>query len=220
MGFDSDAVNVLLIAWVRFVRDGEELSMSKRSGEFITLDELLERGRRRRRALVLRLTRAVDRASTSTSSWRKQAVGREPRLLRPVRPRSHRLDPAQGSRRRTRSRPIHSRARWRTTMLRMGLAKELLRLPDIVLDAAAERETQAITAFATELATKFHAYYRDRRVVDKDDPQTSAAASRWWTLCGSRSLDHSGSWGSPRPTRCRDLARRLDQVRRLDTVGQ
>ena len=41
MGFDIDAVEMLLVAWVRFVRDGEEVSMSKRAGEFITLDELL-----------------------------------------------------------------------------------------------------------------------------------------------------------------------------------
>ncbi len=36
-----DAVEMLLVAWVRFVRDGQEISMSKRAGEFITLDELL-----------------------------------------------------------------------------------------------------------------------------------------------------------------------------------
>ncbi len=41
MGYDPDAVEVILVAWVRFVRDGQELSMSKRAGEFITLDELL-----------------------------------------------------------------------------------------------------------------------------------------------------------------------------------
>ncbi len=41
MGFDIDAVEMLLVAWVRFVRDGQEVSMSKRAGEFITLDELL-----------------------------------------------------------------------------------------------------------------------------------------------------------------------------------
>ena len=41
MGYDREAVQVLLYSWVRFVRDGEEVSMSKRSGEFITLDELL-----------------------------------------------------------------------------------------------------------------------------------------------------------------------------------
>jgi arginyl-tRNA synthetase len=41
MGFDKEAVEMLLIAWVRFVRDGVEVSMSKRAGEFVTLDELL-----------------------------------------------------------------------------------------------------------------------------------------------------------------------------------
>src|SRR5260221_1986244 len=41
MGYSRDAVEVLLTAWVRFVRDGQEISMSKRAGEFITLDELL-----------------------------------------------------------------------------------------------------------------------------------------------------------------------------------
>ena len=42
MGYDREAVQMLLVAWVRFVRDGIEVPMSKRSGEFITLDELLE----------------------------------------------------------------------------------------------------------------------------------------------------------------------------------
>ena len=56
----------------------------------------------------------------------------------------------------------------------LGLAKELLRLPDVVHDAAAARETQAITTYATDLATTFHAFYRDRRVVDTADPETSA----------------------------------------------
>ena len=41
MGYDREAVQVLLYSWVRFVRDGQEISMSKRAGEFITLDELL-----------------------------------------------------------------------------------------------------------------------------------------------------------------------------------
>ena len=41
MGYDREAVQILLYSWVRFVRDGQEVSMSKRAGEFITLDELL-----------------------------------------------------------------------------------------------------------------------------------------------------------------------------------
>ena len=41
MGYDKAAVQMLLVAWVRFVRDGVEVSMSKRAGTFVTLDELL-----------------------------------------------------------------------------------------------------------------------------------------------------------------------------------
>jgi dTDP-4-amino-4,6-dideoxygalactose transaminase len=45
----------------------------------------------------------------------------------------------------------------------------------LVEDAAHAHETQGVTAYATDLATAFHAYYRDRRVVDPNDPATSAA---------------------------------------------
>jgi arginyl-tRNA synthetase len=54
------------------------------------------------------------------------------------------------------------------------LARLAARLPEVVEDAAAARETQGITTYATELATAFHAFYRDARVVDPDEPERSA----------------------------------------------
>jgi len=57
----------------------------------------------------------------------------------------------------------------------MTLARAVLRLPEVVEDAAADGQTQGITAYATELATTFHAYYRDRRVLAPEDPGRSAA---------------------------------------------
>ncbi|MGZ8527468.1 MAG: arginine--tRNA ligase, partial [Candidatus Limnocylindrales bacterium] len=42
MGYDKAAVRMLLVAWVRFVRDGQDVAMSKRAGTFISLDELLQ----------------------------------------------------------------------------------------------------------------------------------------------------------------------------------
>ncbi|MGZ8563490.1 MAG: arginine--tRNA ligase, partial [Candidatus Limnocylindria bacterium] len=41
MGHEREAVQMILIAWVRFIRGGVVDSMSKRSGEFVSLDELL-----------------------------------------------------------------------------------------------------------------------------------------------------------------------------------
>jgi arginyl-tRNA synthetase len=38
----------------------------------------------------------------------------------------------------------------------------------------AAEETHGVTAYATELATTFHAFYRDARVVDPAEPERSA----------------------------------------------
>jgi len=54
-----------------------------------------------------------------------------------------------------------------------SLAREVVRLPEVVEDAVAAKETQGLTAYATELATAFHAFYRDARVVDETEPERS-----------------------------------------------
>jgi arginyl-tRNA synthetase len=56
-----------------------------------------------------------------------------------------------------------------------ALARAVARLPEVVEDAVLAEETQTITAYATELATTFHGFYRDARVVDEDEPERSAA---------------------------------------------
>jgi arginyl-tRNA synthetase len=55
-----------------------------------------------------------------------------------------------------------------------SLAREVLRLPEIVEDAAGSEETNGVTTYAMELATAFHAFYRDRRVIEPAEPETSA----------------------------------------------
>ncbi len=55
-----------------------------------------------------------------------------------------------------------------------ALARAIARLPEVVEDAVAAEETHGVTAYATELATTFHAFYRDARVVDAAEPERSA----------------------------------------------
>ncbi len=59
-----------------------------------------------------------------------------------------------------------------------ALARVVSRLPEVVEDAVLAEETQGITAYATELATQFHAFYRDARVVDTEQPGALGAAAR------------------------------------------
>jgi arginyl-tRNA synthetase len=55
-----------------------------------------------------------------------------------------------------------------------ALVRVVARLPEVVEDAVLAEETQGVTAYATELATQFHAFYRDARVVDPEHPERSA----------------------------------------------
>ena len=173
LGYGRDRANVLLIAWVRFVRGGEEVSMSKRAGEFVTLDELLEEvgvdaarwffaSRAPSTGIDFDIELARKQSAENPVYYVQYAHARISSILRKASAEGlAAADSLAGG--------------LAGDEIALGLAKELLQLPDIVRDAAGARETQAITTYATELATAFHAYYRDRRVVDPADPQTSAA---------------------------------------------
>ncbi|HEX5149645.1 MAG TPA: arginine--tRNA ligase, partial [Candidatus Limnocylindrales bacterium] len=172
MGYDRDAVQVLLYSWVRFVRDGQEVSMSKRAGEFITLDELLEEvgvdaarwffaSRGHTSAIDFDIELAKKQSNENPVYYVQYAHARIASILRKAAEAG--LAPAA------------------SVIGTLGaeapaealLARAIVRLPEVVEDAVVAEETQGITAYATELATAFHAFYRDARVVDPDAPERS-----------------------------------------------
>jgi arginyl-tRNA synthetase len=173
MGYDRDAVEMLLVAWVRFVRDGQEVSMSKRSGEFITLDELLAdvgvdaarwsfAAKTPSTPIDFDIELARRQSAENPVYYVQYAHARICSILRKANDLGLRPAPTLAG-------------ALSGDEVALGLARDVLRLPEVVEDAAAVEETHGITAYATELATTFHAYYRDRRVLDAADPATSAA---------------------------------------------
>jgi arginyl-tRNA synthetase len=172
MGFDKAAVEMLMVAWVRFVREGVEVPMSKRSGEFLTLDELLEEigvdaarwsfaSRAASSPIDVDIELARRQSSENPVYYVQYAHARICSIL--AKASEAGLAPAASFAGVLSGDPIAA-----------GLARELVRLPEVVEDAASSEETQGITAYATELATTFHAFYRDRRVIDTADAVTSA----------------------------------------------
>ena len=172
MGHPRSAVEVLLTAWVRFVRDGVEVSMSKRAGEFITLDELLEEigvdaarwffaSRAPSSGIDFDIELAKKQSSENPVYYVQYAHARIASILRRAAEAGlERASSVGGA---------------LTGAPEAALARALARLPEVVEDAAAARETQGVTSFATDLATTFHGFYRDARVVDPDEPERSRA---------------------------------------------
>jgi arginyl-tRNA synthetase len=170
MGLDKAAVEMILTGWVRFIRDGKELSMSKRAGTFITLDELLgelgvdaarwffaSRGANVNMDIDIEL--AKRESSENPVYYVQYAHARIASILRKARDTGLTASGVEGS--------LGGEPEAR-------LARIVARFPEVVEDAAAAQETQGITTYATELATAFHAFYRDARVVDPDVPDRSA----------------------------------------------
>jgi arginyl-tRNA synthetase len=172
MGYDRDAVQMLLYSWVRFVRDGVEISMSKRAGDFITLDDLLAEvgvdaarwffaSRGATSAIDFDIELAKKQSNENPVYYVQYAHARIASILR--RGSEAGLAPAPSVVGALAGAP------------EAALARVVARLPEVVEDAVAAEETQGVTAYATELATTFHAFYRDARVVDPEAPERSAA---------------------------------------------
>jgi len=171
MGYDRAAVEMILTGWVRFVRDGVEVSMSKRAGTFVSLDELLTEigpdaarwffaSRGANVNIDFDIELAKKQSNENPVYYVQYAHARIASILRKA-----------------------TEAGLAATTDLSGtlaggpegtLARIVVRYPEVVEDAAAAQETQGITTYATELATAFHAFYRDAKVVDVADPVRSA----------------------------------------------
>jgi len=176
MGFDAEAVHWLLMAWVRFVRDGTEIGMSKRAGEFVTLDELLAEigpdaarwffGSRATTTGIDFDIELAKRQSTENPVYYVQyAHARCCSILRNAAERDVQASTANAG-----------------ALLRhpaeQALIRELLRLPDVVSDAAARRETHEVPKYCLEVAALFSQFYRDCRVLTDDPAEARFSAAR------------------------------------------
>ncbi len=172
MGYEPEAVQMLLYSWVRFVRDGVEVSMSKRAGDFITLDELLSEigvdsarwffaSRSVNTGIDFDIELAKRQSNENPVYYVQYAHARIASIVRKAAEAG--LAPAAGVAGLLGGAP------------EAALARAVVRFPEVIEDAVAAEETQGITAYATELATTFHAFYRDARVVDPEAPERSSA---------------------------------------------
>ncbi|MDO8485918.1 MAG: arginine--tRNA ligase [Candidatus Limnocylindrales bacterium] len=172
MGYDPEAVQMLLYSWVRFVRDGVEVSMSKRAGDFITLDELLSEigvdsarwffaSRSVNTGIDFDIELAKKQSNENPVYYVQYAHARIASIVRKAAEAG--LAPASDV------------IGWLADAPEAALARAVARFPEVIEDAVAAEETHGITAYAIELATTFHGFYRDARVVDPQAPERSAA---------------------------------------------
>jgi arginyl-tRNA synthetase len=168
LGGDPDSLDLLIMQFVHLVRGGEKVSMSKRAGEFVTLDDLVEEigvdaarwfllNRSHDTTIEVDLELATSESAENPVYYVQYAHARIAAVLRKA--GAERVDAAlaviaagvpAGI-------ELHPSER--------ALIQKLLAWPQETVEAADRRAVHRIATYALELAQAFTAFYRDCQVV-------------------------------------------------------
>ena len=165
LGYDDSKFNVVLIQFVRLMRHGEEVSMSKRAGSYVTMRDvvnevgadvmrffLLMRGSESH--LDFDLDLAVKESNENPVYYIQYAYARIKSLFR----KADEENVTESSS----SLGMLSQAE------EIDLVKKLLLYPEAVGDSADSLAPHKIAYYLQEVAADFHAYYNKFRIVDED----------------------------------------------------
>jgi len=173
LGLDPDRLEIILYQMVNLKRGDEDVRMSKRAGEFVTLREMIDEvGPDPIRFLLLTRTvdatidfdleLAVEESEKNPVYYVQYAHARICSILR--------YAAEQG---------WDAQERGDVSVLthesEQDLIRKMLELPEVVAHAAEQRAPHRLTFYAKELASTFHTFYRDCRVVAEEAPERTRA---------------------------------------------
>jgi arginyl-tRNA synthetase len=172
LGGNPEHLELLIMQLVHLMRGGERAQMSKRAGEFVTLDDLLAEigvdaarwyllARSHDTPVDLDLELARQQSSENPVYYVQYAAARIFSIL--AKAGSERVRAALTGVMDSEREPLHSAER--------ALIEQLLAFPGEVEEAAERRAPHRIAAYALELAQCFTAFYRDCRVLGAE-PET------------------------------------------------
>ena len=174
LGHDKNSLKIILVQLVNLLRDGTPVTMSTRSGEFVTLREVLDevgRDAARYNFLMRRSDSHLDfdlelakrQVSENPVYYVQYAHARICSILNMARERGISL-------------PVY--ADIETALLNEPdekvLIKLMARFPEIIEGATKTLEPHRITFYLNELAGVFHSYYNKNKVISENDMLTAA----------------------------------------------
>ncbi len=166
LGGDPEELELLIMQLVHLISSGERAQMSKRAGEFVTLDDLVSEigvdaarwyllARSHDTTVDLDLDLAREQSNENDVYYVQYAHARIASVLAKAGP--ERVKGASAAVAELEREPLHVTER--------ALVEQLLAFPAELAEAAARRAPHRIAAYALTLAQTFTAFYRDCHVV-------------------------------------------------------
>lgn len=172
LGHDPEQLTILLYQLVRVLRGGEEVRMSKRTGDVVTVREVVDEvgvdasryflvARSPDTAMSFDLDLAQEQSDENPVYYIQYAHARTASILE--RAVQEGISPGEVD----------------LALLQhpaeLTLLRLMIRLPELVEDVALQHAPHRLAFYAQELAALFHAFYRDCRVIDPANVARSQA---------------------------------------------
>jgi arginyl-tRNA synthetase len=187
LGYDADRLEVLLYQLVHLTKGGEQTKMSKRRGDLVLLEELMDEigvdaarwylvNRGPDQAIDIDVDLAAEKTQKNPVYYVQYAHARIAGILRNA-------GELPGE---TLSPPV------KLALEERDLVKRLAEFPAIVAEATARRAPHAIPTYAIRVADDFHRFYHEHRVLGSEAEAFRLALCRATQRVIARSLDLIG----------------------------
>ncbi len=182
LGYDVSRLRVILYQFVTLTRGGEQVKMSTRRAEYVTLDELIDEvgadavrffflTRKADSHLEFDLDLAKKQSTDNPVFYVQYAHARVASLMKQAAAAGVALRPAADSALASLVEPEE-----------VAVTKRLSAFPDVVEDAARFCEPHRVVFYLIDLAGEFHRFYNRHRVLTDDVERTAARLYLAWAV--------------------------------------
>ncbi len=166
LGYLKEQTEFIVFQMVRLFSEGKQMRMSKREGVYVALDELIEEvgldvarffflEREANTHLNFNLDLAKERSEKNPVYYVQYAHARTSGILEKASKKKGDLSLL-------------------THPSEMALMKEIARFSDVVKDTAKDRQLQRIPQYSRDLASSFHKFYKDCKVLEEKEDLSRA----------------------------------------------
>jgi arginyl-tRNA synthetase len=174
LGHSPEDLQVLLIQMVNLLRDGQPYTMGKRSGNFISLREVIDEVGKDACRFFFLMRRSDSQLDFDLELAKRQSNENPVYYVQYAHARVCSINRNAAEQGITLPQPGEVDLSPLTLSEELALVKQLARFPETVLGAAQNCEPHRIVYYLQELAGQFHSYYNGHRVLVEDSKTTEA----------------------------------------------
>ena len=166
IGYNGDDLTILLMQLVRLYQNGEVVRMSKRTGQYVTLQELIEDVGKDAARYFFIMRNPDSHLDFDLDLAKQQSSDNPVYYVQYAHARINSILTATGK-------AVPKAADCDLTLLteesELELIRKIANLPTEIVYAAQELEPYRMARYATDLATLFHSFYNSCRVLTDDE---------------------------------------------------